>query len=66
MNEKEEYLNIIKTKVDDKNAIKISFYGDCMSLSEMLLSAMKSNPFIAMSMINAVESFSDDEKAVLN
>lgn len=63
---KEEYISITKTKINDNDAIKLSFYGDCMSLSEMLLSAMKSNPFFAMSMMNAVDSFNDDEKAILN
>jgi hypothetical protein len=61
-----EYINIIKTNVDGKDAIKLSFYGDCNSLSEMLLSAMRSHPFIAMSMLTAVENFNDDDKAILN
>jgi len=68
MEEKEEYITIIKTKVDGKDAIKLNFYGDSDTLSSMLLSAMKNHPFIAMSMMYAVDNYTspEDDKAHLN
>lgn len=68
MQEKDEYITIVKTQVDGKDAIKLSFYGDCDTLSSMLLSAMKNHPFIAMSMMYAVDNYSaaEDDKAHLN
>jgi hypothetical protein len=66
--EENEFISIIKTQVDGKDAIKLSFYGDSDTLSSMLLSAMKNHPFIAMSMIYAVDNYSypEDDKSMLN
>ena len=70
--QEQEYISIIKTKVDGKDAINLSFYGDTATLSNMLLSAMKNHPFIALSMIHAVQSYANpfndiqEDKSLLN
>jgi hypothetical protein len=63
----QEHIFIEKTIVDEKDAIKLSFYGDVSTLTNMIFSAMKNNTAFAMSVIYAIDKFeTGNEKSILN
>lgn len=69
MNDADIFIKVEKKTIDGNELCETSYYGDMLTLSSLVFSAMLSNPKFATVIVEATKTYiieNTDKKAILN